>query len=88
MLNWGQEGPFERTKKMFFVTRTRLNKPSLDWSKSMPASHWYLWVCSEQAMDFYRDCHHGTRGLILLFREEKNHQKVKGRKSTTGLFKL
>lgn len=55
-------------KKMFFVTRTRLNKPSLYWSKSMPASHWHLWVCSERAMDFYRDCRHGTRGLTLLFR--------------------
>ena len=38
-------------------------------------------------MDFYRDCRHGTRGLILLFQEE-NNQKVKGRKSTIELFTL
>ena len=38
-------------------------------------------------MDFYRDCRHGTRGLILLFQEE-NNQKVKGRKCTIQLFTL
>lgn len=70
MLNWGQEGPFERKKNVLCNQDKAKHAFSLlvQIYASLPlASVGVL----RTSYDFYRDGHHGTRGLILLFQERK-----------------
>lgn len=78
MLNRGQEGPFERTKKNVLCNQDKAKHASSLLARICASPPPALWACGERAMHFYRDCHHGARGLILLFQEEKIIKRSEG----------